>query len=292
MRYFTREWYESIQEDAMIFDVRGDRRAAVFSEAFFQSLYDQKQREWLASAQERAMEIFGEEWPEEFQASPAMYRRTKAFKKARQVYLRVRNKVLKGIQRDVNEAALKAGFADWYQRELDQIEENYPREILDGVADVRVLALGVVSPEVKKQIDRFVQELEERNQEPLRSYARHRTELLEKYPGSFIEEFGFHDAVLKRLEQRGQELVLDLMRNYEDAERVHLRFFDCEIVRMDEGLAGAEWLYEEVYALGSGIWEIHVLFFDREYDGDDPLRELILRASDVDIDWEFGGEKA
>ena len=102
MRYFTREWYEGIQEDAMIFDVRGDHRAAAFSEEFFQSLYAQKQREWLASAQERAMEIFGEEWPEEFQASPAMYRRPKAFKKARQVYLRVRNKVLKGIQMDVN----------------------------------------------------------------------------------------------------------------------------------------------------------------------------------------------
>lgn len=284
MRYFTREWYESIQEDAMIFDVRGDRRAAAFSEAFFQSLYDQKQREWLASAQERAMEIFGEEWPEEFQASPAMYRRPKAFKKARQVYLRVRNKVLKGIQRDVNEAALKADFADWYQRELDQIEENYPREILDGVADVRVLALGVVSPEVKKQIDRFVQELEERNQEPHRSYARHRTELLEKYPGSFIEEFGFHDAVLERLEQSGQELVLDLMRNYEDAERVRLRFSDCEIVRMDEGLEGADWLYEEIYEGESDGWEIHVLFFDCDACEDDPLRELILRASDVVIE--------
>lgn len=238
------------------------------------------------------MEIFGEEWPEEFQASPAMYRRPKEFKKARQVYLRVRNKVLKGIRRDVNEAALKAGFANWYQRELDQIEENYPREILDGVADVRVLALGVVSPEVKKQIDRFVQELEERNQEPHRSYARHRTELLEKYPGSFIEEFGFHDSIVDRVEQRGKELVLDLISDCEGAERVHLRFIDCEIVRMDAGLAGAEWLYEEVYALESGIWEIHVLFFKRECIGYDPLGEMILRASDVDIDWEFDGEKA
>ena len=286
MRYFTREWYEGIQEDAMLFEVRGDRRAAAFSEEFFQSLYARKQREWLASAQEMVIETFGEEWPEEFQASPEMYRSPKAYKKARQEYLRVRNEVLKGIQKDVNEATLKAGFADWYQRELGQIEENYPKEILDGVADVRVLALGVVSPEVKKKIDRFVQELEERNQAPIYSYARHKTELLEKHPGSFIEAFGFHDAVVERVEQRGRELVLDLMRDYEDAEPVRLRFLDCEIVRMDGGLEGADWLYEEIYEGESGGWEIHVLFFNCDACEDDPLGELILRAADVVIEFE------
>lgn len=286
MRYFTREWYEGIQEDAMISAVRGDRRAATFSEEFFQSLYTRKQREWLASAQDRAMETFGEEWPEEFQASPEMYRSPKAYKKARQEYLRVRNKVLKGIRKDVNEAALKADFADWYQDELHHIREDYPKEILDGVADVRVLALGVASPEIKKRIDRFVQEMEERNQAPFRSYARHKKELLRKYPGSFIEAFGFHDAVVERMEQRGRELVLDLMRDYEDAERVRLRFLDCEIVRMDDGLEGADWLYEEIYEGASGGWEIHVLFFDCDACEDDPLGELILRAADVVIESE------
>lgn len=262
MRYFTREWYEGIQEDAMISAVRGDHRAAAFSEEFFQSLYARKQREWLASAQDRAMETFGEEWPEEFQASPMMFSSPEVYAREREEYLLERAVAWKEIEAESFKEDANADFADWYQDELHHIEEDYPKEILDGVADVRVLALGVASPEIKKRIARHLKEQERREQAPFRSYARHKTELLKKYPGSFIEAFGFHDAVVERVEQYGRELVLDLMRDYEDAEPVRLRFLDCEIERMDGGLEGADWLYEEIYEGESGGWEIHVLFFD------------------------------
>ena len=204
----------------------------------------------------------------------------------REKYLLDRAAAWEEWEAEAFEEEANADFADWYQDELHHIEEDYPKEILDGVADVRVLALGVASPEIKKRIDRFVQEMERREQAPFRSYARHKTELLKKYPGSFIEAFGFHDAVVERVEQCGRELVLDLMRDYEDAERVRLRFLDCEIVRMDDGLEGADWLYEEIYEGASGGWEIHVLFFDCDACEDDPLGELILRAADVVIESE------
>lgn len=286
MRYLTREWYEGIQEDAMISAVRGDHRAAAFSEEFFQSLYARKQREWLASAQEMVMETFGEEWPEEFQASPMMFSSPEVYAREREEYLMERAVAWKEIEAESFEEDANADFADWYQDELHHIREDYPKEILDGVADVRVLALGVASPEIKKRIARQLKEQERREQAPFRSYARHKKELLRKYPGSFIEAFGFHDAVVKRVEQCGRELVLDLMRDYEDAERVRLRFLDCEIVRMDDGLEGADWLYEEIYEGVSGGWEIHVLFFDCDACEDDPLGELILRAADVVIESE------
>ena len=286
MRYFTREWYEGIQEDAMISEVRGDRRAAAFSEELFQSLYDQKRREWLEEMQEMKAAIFDENCPEEFPASPMMFSSPEVYAREREEYLMERAVAWKEIEAESFEEDANADFADWYQDELHHIREDYPKEILDGVADVRVLALGVASPEIKKRIDRFVQEMERREQAPFRSYARHKKELLRKYPGSFIEAFGFHDAVVKRVEQCGRELVLDLMRDYEDAERVRLRFLDCEIVRMDDGLEGADWLYEEIYEGASGGWEIHVLFFDCDACEDDPLGELILRAADVVIESE------
>lgn len=286
MRYFTREWYEGIQEDAMLSEVRGDRRAAAFSEELFQSLYARKQREWLEEMQEMKVEIFKENWPEEFEASPVMFSSPEVYAQKREEYLLERAVAWKEIEAESFEEDANADFADWYQDELDHIREDYPKEILDGVADVRVLALGVASPEIKKRIARHLKEQERREQAPFRSYARHKTELLKKYPGSFIEAFGFHDAVVERVEQCGRELVLDLMRDYEDAEPVRLRFLDCEIVRMDGGLEGADWLYEEIYEGESGGWEIHVLFFDCDACEDDPLGELILRASDVVIEFE------
>lgn len=286
MRYFTREWYEGIQEDAMISAVRGDHRAAAFSEEFFQSLYTRKQREWLEEMQEMKAAIFDENWPEEFLASPMMFSSPEGYAREREKYLLDRAAAWEEWEAEAFEEEANADFADWYQDELHHIEEDYPKEILDGVADVRVLALGVASPEIKKRIARHLKEQERREQAPFRSYARHKTELLKKYPGSFIEAFGFHDAVVKRVEQCGRELVLDLMRDYEDAERVRLRFLDCEIVRMDDGLEGADWLYEEIYEGASGGWEIHVLFFDCDACEDDPLGELILRAADVVIESE------
>ena len=96
-------------------------------------------------------------------------------------------------------------------------------------------------------------------------------------PAEILDKLDFHDSEVLKIEGDSEALVLEL----EEREwgYCHLHFEKPEILKMDDGILGSEWLYEEIYREGRG-YEMHVLFYSRKALG---LKELILRCRDIVI---------
>ena len=115
-----------------------------------------------------------------------------------------------------------------------------------------------------------------RVEEPPRAYLK----LLESQniPAQILDRLDFHDSEVMRIQERPETLVLELEQR--EWGYNHIRFEKPEILKMDPGILGCEWLYEEIYREGSG-YELHVLFYSRKELG---LKELILRCREMIID--------
>ena len=97
-------------------------------------------------------------------------------------------------------------------------------------------------------------------------------------PARILDRLDFHDSEVLKIEGDSEALILEL----EEREwgYCHLRFEKPEILKMDNGILGSEWLYEEVYREGCG-YEMHVLFYSRKAL---VLKELTLRCRDIVIE--------
>ena len=112
--------------------------------------------------------------------------------------------------------------------------------------------------------------------EPPRAYLR----LLEtqNIPAQLLDRIDFHDSEVVALREGPEILVLEL----EEREwgYSHIRFEHPQILKMDAGILGCEWLYEEIYR-ESGGYEMHILFYSRKELG---LKELVLQCREIVID--------
>ena len=115
MRYFTKEWYNDTVLAEVCFQMRSTSHADKFSEKHFNSLYE-GQKKWFM----RSEKIIAKQNKVKFDA-----------------------------------AAAEAAFAASYNENLEFIKKNIPSEILEKVADVRVLAMGSASYEVFHEITRY-----------------------------------------------------------------------------------------------------------------------------------------
>ena len=115
MRYFTKEWFDDTILAGMCFQVRKSAKAESFSEKYYLSLY-KGQKKWFIKNEK---------------------------------YIAKHNKVKFDL------AAAEAAFEANNQENLDYVKANLPLEILDEVADIRVLALGSASAEIVDKITRF-----------------------------------------------------------------------------------------------------------------------------------------
>ena len=115
MRYFTKEWYNDTLLAEMCFQIKKTSRASKFSESFFQYLY-KAQKKWFINNQKHV----------------ARFSKVK-----------------------FDLAAAEAAYDANYNENLEFVKANIPQEILEKVADVRVLAMGSASPEITDEITRF-----------------------------------------------------------------------------------------------------------------------------------------
>lgn len=112
--------------------------------------------------------------------------------------------------------------------------------------------------------------------EPPKSYLK----LLQtqNIPAQILDRLDFHDSEVMKIHADSERMVLEL----EEREwgYSHVNFEKPEILKMDTGILGCEWLYEEIYRENGG-YEMHVLFYSRKELG---LKELILRCREIMID--------
>lgn len=115
MKYFTAQWHRDTITAEMCFQMRKDSKAGAFSEKLFTSLYE-SQKSWYVKHLKRAA---------------------------------------KHLKQPFDPKAAEAEYKANYNENLEYIRANLPAEILDKVADHRVLALGVAEYNVLMEITRF-----------------------------------------------------------------------------------------------------------------------------------------
>lgn len=235
MKYMTKQWYMDMQRETLLpYDLQVDACAKQFSEKDFRKLYAQKKAEWLAMRAELM-----EDWGEPFNSKEeAMW------------------------------------FAQNYRKKTRRLLSDLPQEILNKVADIRVLALGYCTECVYNLCQEFIENNRAAYRSVLQAYDDYINRELKDIP--FINA-NFHDGVVKSLRRKGNALVLE----FDDPEGAlsHNRivFRNAMVLQQDGRLCGADWLYNELYKNADG-YEIHALLW-RHWK----LIDFIVQCSDVEV---------
>lgn len=244
MRYFTQEWYEMMVHRYVNFQVRTSAKAEVFSETYFRALYRRRLRSYLKDMRKA--------WEEDL----AEGRETEPY----------------------DEDFFRERYEDLFRLSIEALQTELPEEILSMVADIRVLALGLGSRQVKAAVAKFCRENEKPMDVPFEAYNRQLAALQKKYAQPFIRHFGFHDWTVNIREGDPLEILLE-HPNHEGT--ACLRFENPRILRLDEQVSGGDWLYEEIHEAEQGF-ELHVLCFNWNFE--EPLGEMIIAFKNLIIE--------
>lgn len=248
MRYLTKEWYEMNGKTGLHLLLNVSEQASEFSESFFEKTYSHQEQEWMKM--QRAVY----DCLKKYQKRP-FFDLAKARKRFREKYL-------------------------W---NLRQFQEKLPRDILEQVADIRVLALGYAEEHVKNQITAFCENHEKTVDSIYLAYRESQKRELEKKTPAFAENFSFHDFNISSCYKDGADFIITIDEpDFTSIKKILL--LDCHIIKQDAALEKTTILYEEFY-IENDRYEIHFLL--AKYNPllrEDELIDFIASVSDVEYE--------
>ena len=246
MRFLTKEWYQTMTDGSLGVQLRADDRAAVFSEELYQQVRAEKLKEWLADLREYLEEAY-------------------------------------------DEAAERQSFAEFHSLELEEFQTRTPAQILAKVADIRVLALGLCTGEVYRDFEEYralckkqtVKTMEE-------AWELQRAQGLDKV---WTGGHSLHDSLVQSVKREGEDLIIEFDREIDPElleelgeeflfpEIKAIRFRDAEILKQEQPLENAWWLYDEIWKSERG-YEIHALLWQ-----ENDVFELTIECREPEIEW-------
>lgn len=261
MRYLTKEWYRCMQNGGLDAGIRASKKAASFDESYFRSLYARLEREWVERERDIASVTFDEIYPENYDPTEfADVDDTEGFCPMTEAeYAEMREMARAAFDADrtvFDEAGSKAVFASVYRENLAMLRRDLPQSICDIVADMRVLALGVASSEAKSAIAKYARECRRMAERTLAEYDRAAKRISDV--GEIGERFSFHDARVISCRQHGKNLVISIDPSQSLTDVTRIVFSCVRVIEKPSRLAGAVWLYEELYRSERGF-EVHAL---------------------------------
>ena len=239
MRLLTKEWYQTMTDSGLGVQLVTDDRAAVFSEALYQQLREEKLHQWLDDQRE-----------------------LRAY-----------------LEEPYDEAAERQSFAEFHSRELEEFQTRTPAQILAKVADIRVLALGLCTEEVYRDFEDY------------RALCRKWTEktmeeawnmcVSQGLDQIWTGEHTLHDSLILTMKREGEDLVIEFEYDADATwpEIKAARFRDAQILKQEQPVENAWWLYDEIWKSERG-YEIHALLW-RE----DDLCELTIECREPELIW-------
>lgn len=245
MKHFTKEWYRDTLVAVMCFQVRKDYKAAVFSEKYFTSLYA-SQKSWFVKHMKRAA------------------------KHSKTVF---------------NAASAEAEFDANYKENLDFVTSSLPQNILDKIADVRILALGNATQDniieltrycgqINRNCEAIVEEYEDEREKAAETLGWYKINSLQKLECAPVASVEQTDGELKittspEVTEIACELVL---HGFESEEGSHL------------ALEGSTLLYTEILTTNDGRFAFSLLCESASGE----IFEFSSTCSDLDVE-EIGG---
>lgn len=224
MKFLTKEWSQQMSKKGFLLSSpQVNPQAAAFSEPFYQTLYQEAQQKHL-----------------DLMRKVAALRR-KPFQAEREA----------------------EQFRQTHQRRVEELRQFLPQEILDQVADVRVLALDVSTQEVKEAAARWCRENRRQAEQVFQTCMDWRKQVRSQVGAQLQDRFSFHDSTVVKVERAPDRLTLFLEDGgYSPVSRVD--FLSPRILEEDEEVEGAVWLYEEIHPSQGGN-EYHAMLW-REND--------------------------
>jgi len=153
---------------------------------------------------------------------------------------------------------IRAFFKKMQRENVRSWKKRLPEHILRQVADIRVLALGCISPDVKREITAWCKQNEKTATQTAKEYLKLYKAMRKKGDPPFLEDFGFHDSRIASCRKRGEDLVIMLDNSGGWPEFKGVIFEQCTVLKKDRPFLNAWWETEEIYPIEGG-YEIHVL---------------------------------
>lgn len=278
MKYMTKKWYETMQRSDLHVLLEVSEEAQTYSDTYFDNLYVSKEQDWLQLQEEVSNVTLNELYPEEFspELPEGFVLSEEQFEVMKSEYFAEREKFREMIDQappfDAQQEKIK--FRDALDNNIAMLKNDLPAPILDDVADIRVLGLNLATAEVVEKIRRF----SETNQQFVDdAVAKYEDDLKKDFDGNlpeFMDDFGFHDCIVTAVESADDDLILMLDNSGGFTEINQIILKKGEILKQDESLINAWWLYEEIYKKDTG-YEIHVLL-QKDY-----LIDFVVKTADV-----------
>ncbi len=213
MKYFTKEWFADTVLAEMCFQVKKTAKAAKFSEKYCLSLY-KDQKKWFVKNEK---------------------------------FISKHNKVKFDLE------AAEAAFEASHKENLNYVKANVPAEILDKVADVRVLALGFASYDIHDALVRFCGKVNRRCEQVTEAYDTEVEKLAEKLGWERINLLNrLSNSAIELCEESGDgKFVFATSAEYTGVPcRVDL--LNARVIKCDEGLVGSAVAHFEILPSESG----------------------------------------
>ena len=236
MKYLTKQWYCDIQRTSYYYRFHVSKKAEVFSEEYFLYLYKKRLREHKIWCKELAKEEC-------------------------EIY---------------NEMEAIADFERMYANALLEAKENIPKDIILKVADLRILALSIVSSDIYRELKDYCKFLDNQTKKAMEEYYIYYKQIKESLPAG-IQNLNMHDCEITDASFDGNDFVMNIDSDSGYVEISKLVLRNAKIIQHIENLVGATWLYNEVY-LVDGQYELHILFLTKNWES---LGEITILIDDV-----------
>lgn len=279
MKYKTKEWYETMQKTNFHLNLRVSKKAEVFSEDYFKKLYKSEEEAWLRLQEDVSKVQFEDIFPEDFQfeyvddcpVEPSEFEEAKKkyFEMRERMYLNFINRPAFDYEQE------KKNFKKILKHKVMHLKRNLPNEILQKIADIRVLALDRVSADIKKEITAYCKANRKAVDSASNEYWKEYKKRFKNGEPAFAEKFNFHDCTVISCRKKGKDIVLTLDNSGGFTNIKQVIFKNCLILKQDKSLHGAWWLYNEIYKTSEGF-EIHILLQKNE------LIDFIVSVTDVE----------
>ncbi len=244
MRYFTKEWYNDTILAEICFQIKRTDRAAQFSEKYFSSLYE-AQKKWHVKSEKR---------------------------------------LAKHLKQPFEASVAADGFDASFKENLEFVKTNLPEDILERIADIRVLALGCADYDNLQAITRYCGQVNRRCEKISAEYDAEVERLADRIGWYKINSMNMlTNAPVISARSDGERFIIETSKEYTDYA-CKLTLISPEISVCDD-LEGAVVLHFEILPATDESESVEISLLCQKED--ESFVEFSAVAKDFDIEEKF-----
>lgn len=296
MFYLTEDWYaDEILSYADVF-IRADRRADKANENFYAQIYNEKRREFIA--EEESDILYRDpraelEKLEKLAAASGISTDERESRRrfAAEFKLLYAKRIEDGKFYKFDEELAGQRF-DGYIEFFTAVYRRLPSDISERITDVRLLALGYASAEVKKLLKPYCAALRKKNR-GLKSKARAETAAAFKRLAHAFDLTVYEGAFLTEIEEREDGVFL----NFDGGNKITVKNGKIKqvekpvVYRYDEDSPFSGWSMAESAELRfrGGVFALNILLLNADERGGIKVCRLTVEGTDVEEICPIGG---